>query len=173
MTKTIPCRIAVKQPIATTDAGSFALVRGMFVRCRLEFHVSSGDGESPYLSIPEQAVQPNDHVWTVKDKRLKRKPIKVVDYVRTVPTTGSNSSAASPRLAIIARTEDGPETGDQVVVSPLSQPSDDTEVEVPDSNAGASNGSSARTNKDTSNVSIKTVADSGASEPDNSPEGVR
>jgi len=130
VTKTIPCRIAVKEPIVTTDSGTFALVRGMFVRCLLEFHTSSGSGDSPYLSIPEQAVQPNHHVWTVKDNRLKRKPIKVVDHVSTGLATDSGMTGDGERLAIIARTEGGPQIGDLVIVSPLSQPSDDAEVEI-------------------------------------------
>ena len=156
VTKTIPCRIAVKKPIVDTDAGQFALVRGMFVRCRLEFHVSMGDGESPYLSIPEQAVQPNHHVWTVIDKRLKRKPIKVVDYVSTGPAIDSSQRSNHARLAIIARTENGPKTGDQVVVSPLSQPSDDSEVEV----AGPDD----TTEGENANIgSIESLSDSGGS----------
>lgn len=130
VTKTIPCRIAVKEPIVKTDGGTFALVRGMFVRCLLEFHTSSSSGNSPYLSIPEQAVQPNHHVWTVKENRLKRKPIKVVDHVSTGLGSDTTMSGHGDRFAIIARTKDGPEIGDVVVVSPLSQPSDDAEVEV-------------------------------------------
>lgn len=146
VTKTIPCRIAIKNPIAETDNGTYALVRGMFVRCLLEFHASSGSGEIPYLAIPEQAVHPNRHVWTVKDNRLKRKTIQVVDYVNTQLDGQSDPARQSPRLAIISRTEDGPKTGDWVVVSPLSQPSDDVEVEIAAPNAA--------------NESIETVADS-------------
>lgn len=156
VTKTIPCRIAVTKPIVDTGTGQFALVRGMFVRCRLEFHVSMGGGESPYLSIPEQAVQPNHHVWTVTDKRLKRKPIKVIDHVSTGPEIDSSQGSNNARLAIIARTENGPQTGDQVVVSPLSQPSDDSEVEI----AGSNN----TTKNDTTNSgSVESVSDSGGS----------
>ena len=175
VTKTIPCRIAVKNPIATTDSGQFALVRGMFVHCRLEFHVSMGNGESPYLSIPEQAVQPNHHVWTVKDNRLKRKPIKVVDYVLTGPTSDSGQAPNKTRLAIIARTEKGPQTGDRVVISPLSQPSDDSEVELADSDNQArtvSNRNTA-TEDDAADAPIKVVADSGTLDIENSQEGVR
>lgn len=167
VTKTIPCRIAVKQPIVETESGNYALVRGMFVRCRLEFHVSSGGGESPYLAIPEQAVQPNHHVWTVKDNRLKRKPIEVVDYVRTTPVAGSNLLSDTPRLAIVARTEYGPKTGDQVVVSPLSQPSDDAEVELTDADALAGNGS---TSKTSSPPSIESSEGSAPSQAENGME---
>lgn len=167
VTKTIPCRIAVKQPIVETESGNYALVRGMFVRCRLEFHVSSGGGESPYLAIPEQAVQPNHHVWTVKDNRLKRKPIEVVDYVRTTPVAGSNLLSDTPRLAIVARTEYGPKTGDQVVVSPLSQPSDDAEVELTDTDALAGNGS---TSKTSSPPSIESSEGSAPSQAENGME---
>ena len=175
VTKTIPVRIAVKKPIADTDSGQFALVRGMFVRCRLEFHVSMGDGESPYLSIPEKAVQPNHHVWTVTNNRLKRKPIKVVDYVHTGPAADSMQSETS-RLAIIARTENGPQTGDQVVVSPLSQPSDDSEVEI--AGAGGQTDNEADTDKtatadDTEDVSIESAADSVTLNTEKKSENVR
>ncbi len=170
VTKTIPCRIAVKQPIVETENGNYALVRGMFVRCRLEFHVSSGGGESPYLSIPEQAVQPNHHVWTVEDNRLKRKPIEIVDYVRTAPVTGSNLLSDNPRLAIIARTEHGPKTGDQVVVSPLSQPSDDAEVELTGADAPADTGSMKKTSV---NTSIESSVGSATSEAANGMEGAQ
>jgi multidrug efflux pump subunit AcrA (membrane-fusion protein) len=130
VTKTIPCRIAVDNPIAEGANGSYALVRGMFVRCLLEFHASSGNSESRYLALPEQAVQPNRHVWTVQDSRLKKKSIKVVDYVNTELGQPSNPSRSNSRLAIIAKTDVGPDKGDLVVVSPLSQPSDDVEVEI-------------------------------------------
>ncbi len=159
VTKTIPCRIAVKNPIAETENGTYALVRGMFVRCLLEFHASSGSGEIPYLAIPEQALQPNRHVWTVKNNRLKRKPIEVVDYVSTQLDGRTDLSGAFPRLAVIARTEGGLESGDWVVVSPLSQPSDDGEVEIVYPNAA--------------NESIETVDDSKLSDHETSEEDVR
>ena len=43
MTKTIPCRIIVPNPITETEYGPRALVRNMYVKCRVEVETSSSD----------------------------------------------------------------------------------------------------------------------------------
>ncbi len=126
VTKTIPCRISIDQPIVESDNGSVALVRGMFVKCRLEFRVSSGSGSQKYVVLPEQAVHPNSHVWLVENDQLKRKDVRIVDRVATDLV---NDTTLGP-LAVLEQTESGPKPGDWVVVSPLSQPSENAVVEV-------------------------------------------
>ncbi len=124
VTKTIPCRIIVPKPIVNGEAGPRALVRNMYVKCRIEVQTSSG-GDGPDLMVfDELALQPGNYVWKVVDSKLRKARLEVVD--RTEKTVSGRRKGL-----VICRTIDGSiRSGDQVVVSPLSQPTENAEVIV-------------------------------------------
>ena len=72
-TRTVPVRILVDQPRAVTattsqtlgSSGPKALVRGMFVKVTLHTQPNT-----PFLEVPERAVQPGNVLWTVREGRL-------------------------------------------------------------------------------------------------------
>ena len=117
VTKTIPCRISIRQPIAQTPNGPQALVRGMYVKCRMEVQTSSSDANQRLFSFPAVALHPSNHVWTVKDKKLKRIDVSVVDRTETIV------DGKTEKFVIVTAAPDLLQPGDAVVVSPLSQPS--------------------------------------------------
>ena len=117
VTKTIPCRISIRQPIAQTPNGPQALVRGMYVKCRMEVQTSSSDANQRLFSFPAVALHPSNHVWTVKDKKLNRIDVSVVDRTETIV------DGKTEKIVIVTAADDLLQPGDAVVVSPLSQPS--------------------------------------------------
>ena len=138
LTKTIPCRIIIPQPITKTDFGPRALVRNMFVKCRIEVQTSSADTDDELLYFDELALQPGNFLWKVVDNKLEMAKVTVVD--RTEKTVEGKRKGL-----IVVRAIDGNlKRDDQVVVSPLSQPTDGAEVIV----AGAANKRGDQTNKD-------------------------
>ena len=128
VTKTIPCRIIVPQPIVQAEAGPRALVRGMYVKCRIEVQTSAADMSSDLIIFNERALQPNGDVWFVRDKKLQLSTVDVVDRSEWLnPETGASE------FSIVARVTSGDlKSGDTVVISPLSQPSDGRAVEIAD-----------------------------------------
>ena len=126
VTKTIPCRIIIPQPIVDAESGPRALVRNMYVKCRIEVQTSSsGDGRG-LMVFDELALQPGSYVWKVVDRKLVKAYLEVVD--RTEKTVSGKRQGL-----VICRAIDGSvRAGDQVVVSPLSQPTDNAEVIVSD-----------------------------------------
>ena len=111
MTKSIPCRIVVNDPVAKTENDSRVLVRGMYVKCRAVLSISSGLN---LATIPLVAIRPGDYVWVVRDERLKRIDVTVID----------RSPIGVPGEAKMVAVEmtDGLLIDDVVVVSPLPQP---------------------------------------------------
>lgn len=127
ITKTIPCRIIVPNPITQTPYGPRALVRNMFVRCRVEVETSSSDANQNLLAISEMALQPGNFIWKVVDGKLQRAKIQIVD--RTERTVNGEKIGL-----VIARPIDGSVAADdQVVVTPLSQPTDGAVVDIANS----------------------------------------
>ena len=125
LTKTIPCRIVIDEPIVKTESGPRALVRGMYVKCRVEVQTTSGEEGQSLVSFPAFALHPDDHVWTVKDKMLRRVNVDVVDCTETVVDGEAEE-------IVIVKTTDHLQPGDQIVKSPLSQPTDGAIVELRD-----------------------------------------
>ncbi len=119
-TKTIPVRIVVDQPVIRTRLGNRALVRGMFVKCRIETPSSANDG-SRFLTVPTKSIRSGGIVWTVEDGKLRRHSVKVVNQL-TNAAAGENS--AGENLAVVRQTEGGLAPGAMVVVSPLGQPTE-------------------------------------------------
>ena len=124
ITKTTPCRIMVQEPIVQSKNGPRALDRGMFVKCRIEVQTSAGDASNDLVSFSERALHPNGVVWFVRDKKLMKSPIDVVDRVKW-----KNDETGKREVSIVARVKGGDlKPGDTVVVSPLGQPSVGAEV---------------------------------------------
>ncbi len=115
ITKTIPCRITVESPIVETELGSSALVRGMYVKCRMGIHVSSS--VSNLISIPEVALHPDHSVWVVRDgNHVSQVAVEIINRV-------SLGSEENPRRYVVVKPLKGNlKTGDLIVVTPLSQP---------------------------------------------------
>lgn len=124
VTKTIPCRIVVRQPVVDSDTGQHALMRGMYVKCRLEFHASSGNQANQFLAIPEVALHPNGYVWLVENEQLRHKKIDVVDR------TERELEGISSVQLVVNSAQDSVKPGDWVVVSPIAQPVEGATVEV-------------------------------------------
>jgi multidrug efflux pump subunit AcrA (membrane-fusion protein) len=133
VTKTIPCRIYVDKPIVETDEGQIALVRGMFVKCRMVVHVTGN--ETQLFSVPEVALHPDNSVWVVtSEKLLEQVKVEVVNRVQ-------HEVDGKIQSFVVVQPEPGQiKVGDQVVVTPLSQPfsgmpvlleGDDTKVAEP------------------------------------------
>ena len=116
ITKTIPCRIIVDQPVIETPEGPSALVRGMFVKCRMEVQTSASEESNNLISFSELALHPNNQVWFVSDDKLDRALVKIVDR------TQKSSSGGGPATVVARPLSDKLKSGTRVVVSPLSQP---------------------------------------------------
>ena len=98
----------------------------MYVKCRIEVQTSGGGDGEGLMVFDELALQPGNYVWKVVDSKLVKAHLEVVD--RTEKTVGGQRKGL-----IICRAIDGSiVSGDQVVVSPLSQPTDNAEVIVSD-----------------------------------------
>lgn len=124
MTKTIPCRIIIPKPIVDTKYGPRALVRNMYVKCRIEVETSSSDAVRDLLFFDELAIQPGNLVWKVVDGRLEKARVEVVDRTEKM-------IEGERKGLIVARAIDGSlKPDDSVVVSPLSQPTNGAKVMV-------------------------------------------
>lgn len=115
-TRTIPCRITIDEPIISSEQGQRALVRGMFVKCRIQVQTSAGNGDQRFLAIPAVALHPGNHVWIVKDKKLARCDVTVVDHVEQL--VGEEVR----RVVIIDANKSDLRANDAVVATPLAQP---------------------------------------------------
>ena len=126
VTKTTPCRIIVPNPVVQAKTGPRALVRGMFVKCKIEVQTSAGDLSNDLISFSERALQPNGDVWFVREKKLIKSNVNVVDRLEWEDT-----ETGKKEVAVVARVKTGDlKAGDAVVVSPLGQPTIGTEVIV-------------------------------------------
>ncbi|MFT7631274.1 MAG: multidrug efflux pump subunit AcrA (membrane-fusion protein) [Mariniblastus sp.] len=121
-TRTIPCRITIKNPVVQTDAGPRALVRGMFVKCEIVVQTSAESDKRRFLSFPAEALRPGNEIWTVVDRKLKRHQVEVVDYSERM--VGKKLS----KIVVVAAKDGSVSQGDMVVTTPLAQPSEDTAV---------------------------------------------
>lgn len=131
ITKTVPCRIIVPNPITETELGPRALVRNMYVKCRVEVDTSSSDSSQDLLAINEMALQPGNFVWKVVDGKLQSARVQIVD--RTERRVGGRRIGV-----VVIRPVDGSiAPDDEVVVTPLSQPTDGAIVDVTDESQSA------------------------------------
>jgi multidrug efflux pump subunit AcrA (membrane-fusion protein) len=122
MTKMIPCRIGVEQPIVPTTDATRGLVRGMYVKCRIVISDHGGDGE--LVAFPESGLRPGDFVWVVRDNRLKRIDLRVVDR------SPVRETMSAEKLVVVELGNSGLQLGDQIVISPLPHPIDGGRVNL-------------------------------------------
>ena len=133
VTKTTPCRIIVPNPVVQAKTGPRALVRGMFVKCRIEVQTSAGDLANDLISFSERALQPNGDVWLVRENKLVKSSVDVVDRFEW-----DNEETGKKEVGIVARVKAGDlKPGDSVVISPLGQVAIGTEVIISDEGAMA------------------------------------
>lgn len=137
MTKAIPVRIVVEQPLQDTPNGPRALVRGMYVQCRLLIETGSESNQPRLLSIPAVAVRPGGLVWIVRDGRIVSRRVRPVTSVAGPSGDPAAIAGLSTRLLVVRQEPDGLQLDDQVVVSPLSQPMDGVAVRI-EANRGES-----------------------------------
>ncbi len=67
-TKTMPARIVVDQPIIKSGDAQVALVRGMYVKCRIAVQTSARSAGQEFLYFPEVAARPDNFVWVIRKK---------------------------------------------------------------------------------------------------------
>ena len=113
-TKSIPCRIVVNEPIIKTRTGERrVLVRGMYLKCQMVLPVNQLE---QLVAFPASGLRPGDYVWAVRDEKLHRFEVSVVD--RSPP----KRSYAELDMVVIDLTESGMVSGEKIVTSPLPQP---------------------------------------------------
>ena len=111
-TKSIPCRIVVADPVCDVEGDDRrVLVRGMFVKCRA---ILSASKSLDLASIPLVAIRPGDYVWVVRDEKLTRIDVEVIDRSPIGSVDGTKMVAV--------KVANGLKLGDTVVTSPLPQP---------------------------------------------------
>lgn len=121
-TRMVPCRVYVPDPLKVTsnyvggakniNANPPTLMTGMYVKIEID-----SAPPIPLVRIPQSAVQPGDVVWTVKDRKLVRKPIVI--------------ATSNEEHVIAYQQPDGLQAGDEIVVSPLATPVEGGEVSLP------------------------------------------
>jgi multidrug efflux pump subunit AcrA (membrane-fusion protein) len=115
VTKTIPCRISVAQPIVESVQGPVALLRGMFVKCRMGVHVTSADTD--LFSVPEVALHPDNSIWLVdSESKLKQVKVNIVNRIEV------EQADQLTKYAVIRAAPNEIKVGDRIVKTPLSQP---------------------------------------------------
>ncbi|MBL8892856.1 MAG: HlyD family efflux transporter periplasmic adaptor subunit [Planctomycetaceae bacterium] len=109
-TKTIPTRVVVAQPIAVGSRGNRALVRGMFVKLRIELPTEPlRELNQFFVELPNKSILPGNKVWVYRDNKL------VVQRVEVVNTIESPDG----RRAVVPLVGEGLLLTDQVVTTPV------------------------------------------------------
>ena len=143
-TKSVPCIIVVESPVAQTNLGPVALVRGMFVQATVEYQYGKGPEQSTangLVTFPAGAVQPGNYVWLDNGGRLAKRDVDVVDFV-TDESTGK-------RMAIVnASGEKSIAPGEFVIDTPIANPAELAEIRVLNSGDNSKNDAS-KANKQT------------------------
>lgn len=127
-TRMVPCRVVVERPEDVEVTGDAAvairsapvtLLAGMFVN--VEIHAAP---DIHLLKLPERAVQPGNHVWTVE--------LDDVAQVRlgTLHQKQLNVAHATDDFVLAYPHGSGLEAGDLIIVSPLASPIENAPVEI-------------------------------------------
>ena len=124
LARTIPTLITVADPVVEADNGVHALVRGMYVKCKIKIPVSAGETDRQFIAFPAVALRPGNFVWTVKDNQLTKVPVEIIDRTET------RSGDQTQKVVVIRRTESSLQPGEKVVVSPIPQAVDGMKVQV-------------------------------------------
>jgi len=121
-TRTIPCRITIQEPVINTDSGQRALVRGMYVKCKIQVQTSADSSKRKFISFPAVALRPGNVVWTVEDNKLNKHIVEVVDYGERLV------DEELIKIVVTVEKEGSLKHGDVIVTTPLAQPSIGAEV---------------------------------------------
>ena len=127
-TRTVPCCVLVQAPQEVrvrgkngpvpAETGPPALVRGMFVA--LEIHARP---RAKLLRVPKVVVQPGNRLWRVRAGRLHTVHVRLVEM--------------TDKIAVVSAEGDELRVGDRVVLSPLADVVEGTEVRQRRSDAAA------------------------------------
>jgi multidrug efflux pump subunit AcrA (membrane-fusion protein) len=108
-TRTLPIVVEVDETSsAAENQGSLRLRPGMFVSVRIK-----GKAVDQAFVLPRHVVYPGDIVYTVKDNRLKIRPVNILRAYKDTVIVGQGLSE-----------------GDQIIKTPLSAASDGMLVRV-------------------------------------------
>ena len=124
LSRTIPTLITVADPIVEAGNGIHALVRGMYVKCKIRIPVSAGEADRQFLRFPAVALRPGNFVWTINDNQLTKVPVEIID--RTEVRSGDQTK----KVIVIRRTDNSLQPGDDIVVSPIPQAVDGMKVQI-------------------------------------------
>lgn len=120
-TKTIPTRVVVEQPIALGSRGNRALVRGMFVKLRVELPTEPlKELNQFFVELPNRSILPGNKVWVYRDKKL------IVQRVEVVNTIESELG----RRAVVPLVGEGLLLTDQVVTTPVGTYTTNMTIEI-------------------------------------------
>jgi len=123
-TKTIPTRVVVEQPITVGSRGQRALVRGMFVKLRVEIPTEPLRAYNQYFfDLPAKSLQPGNAVWVYRDNKLVLLPVQVVN---TLEPTEDNPA----RRLIVGLTDGGLLLTDKVVTTPVGTYTESMQVTI-------------------------------------------
>ena len=116
-TRTVPCRVLVRQPRSATSTGTSVrgggprrLMRGMYVKVRFRL-----TPPAPLVRLPARSLRPGSVAWRVRDGKLQRVPVNVARHYDEMVLVNSDPAGIA--------------VGDHVVVSPLSTPVDGVRVQ--------------------------------------------
>lgn len=124
-TRTVPTRITIADPLVESDGKPHALVRGMYVKCRIQVQVSEASEDQKFISFPSSALRAGNFVWTVTpEKTLKKVPVEIID--RSEDTIDGKLK----QMTIIRLTEDSLQPEDQLVIGPIPQPTEKMPVQL-------------------------------------------
>ncbi len=121
-TRTIPVRITIREPVVESEQGQRALVRGMFVKCKIEIQTSTDNAKLSFLSFPAVALRPGNYVWVVEDRKLRKVDVKVVDFGEQL------IDEKMTKIVVIASKPDSLKSGDEIVTTPIPQPREGKDV---------------------------------------------
>jgi len=141
-TRTIPCRITIKKPIFFDEETGTrrALVRGMYVKCKITVDVSADKSDRTLMYLPATALRSDKSVWVVRDCKLDNDdpkwnpddpnnniydgivPIRNLDVIQYTKDKAGND--------IVVVATDEIKLGEPIVRTPIAQPTDNMEVDV-------------------------------------------
>ncbi len=125
LTRSTPVRITIDQPVVASAAGPRALVRGMFVRCRILVPPDRRRSDDRMVAIPAKGLRPGNFVWTVENSKLRRHAVEIIGLA---PESADEDPSQRP---VVVRWKSGAlEPGAEIVISPLSQVAPGVEVQV-------------------------------------------
>lgn len=120
-TKTIPVRVSVEQPITVGNRGNRALVRGMFVKLRIELPTEPLRALNQFfVELPNRSLLPGNLVWLHRDGKLLMQRVDVVNTFES----------ANGRRVVVPLVGDGLLLTDRVVTTPVGTYTSNMVVEV-------------------------------------------